>query len=233
MKERIALSEGTEEFSKAKSDWDRRSSEVTLNSLPEFLADLTEGYQHDYGTICHAIVAAAIASANAVDRSPVGGITGFQAGAVMWGFVRAWNFTSNKIGLKMLDYDNFMYPQYADQFDKTITSDIWQSMQKQAATLIAEADEEHAAYLKKLAQYNLDIINFAEKYQDYHSNKDHYERLSIGNCGQWEKERLKQESGFEFAPSEPCEGVSREGRVYLHWKAIVGGWVPFGYRVED
>lgn len=46
--------------------------------------------EHDYGTICVAIGAIAAAAARAADRSPNGGITGFQAGAVFWEFTRAW-----------------------------------------------------------------------------------------------------------------------------------------------
>ena len=36
----------------------------------------------DYGTVCHAIALSAVA------RTAQGGITGFQAGAVMWEFIK-------------------------------------------------------------------------------------------------------------------------------------------------
>ena len=38
--------------------WMSRAKDMTLADLPEFLRELTEDYQHDYGTICHAIAAA-------------------------------------------------------------------------------------------------------------------------------------------------------------------------------
>src|SRR5690349_20327046 len=57
---------------------DAHAPEMTLETLPEFLRHLTEDYHHDYGTICHALAAGAIATAYAMDRSPQGGITGFQ-----------------------------------------------------------------------------------------------------------------------------------------------------------
>ena len=56
---------------------------------PQQLADFVtwlDTHRQDYGTICHAMAAAAIAGASCMDHMPNadGGITGFQAGAVMW-----------------------------------------------------------------------------------------------------------------------------------------------------
>ena len=55
---------------------------MTLETLPAFLKELAE-YKHDYNTICYALTAGAIATAWALNRTPNGGITGFQAGAIM------------------------------------------------------------------------------------------------------------------------------------------------------
>ena len=63
-------------------EWMKRARDMTMADLPEFLRELTEDYDHDYGTICHAIAAAAVAAAWSVERTPQGGITGFQAGAI-------------------------------------------------------------------------------------------------------------------------------------------------------
>lgn len=120
-------------------EWYELASKQTLETLPEFLRHVTEEFEHDYGTICHAITASAIAAAYAVNSHPQGGITGFQAGAVMWEFIRNWNYKSNKTGLKIVDYDNLLYPQYEDKFENTITNHQWSKLQEEAKLRIQES----------------------------------------------------------------------------------------------
>ena len=98
--------------------WYEDAKNQTVESLPVFISHIASDYGHDYGTICHAMAAGAIAAATAIDKSPVGGITGFQAGAVMWEFIRNWNFSHNRCGLRIIDYDNFLYPQYSYKYQK-------------------------------------------------------------------------------------------------------------------
>ena len=88
----------TEEM-KIHEEWYKQAKEQTLETLPAFLNHLINDYGHDYGTICHAIAAGAIGAAYALERSPQGGITGFQAGCIMWCFIRHWNYDHNKTGL--------------------------------------------------------------------------------------------------------------------------------------
>lgn len=87
----------TEEM-KIQNEWYKEAKKQTVETLPEFVRHLTEDYSHDYGTICHAVAAAGIAAMYAVDNSPTGGITGFQAGCIMWKVIREWNFQNNKTG---------------------------------------------------------------------------------------------------------------------------------------
>lgn len=121
-------------------EWYDESRKVTLATLPEFLRHLTEDYGHDYGTICHAVAAAAIAAARAVDHSPAGGITGFQAGAIMWEFVSEWQGYRGQ-PLRLVKYEEMLYPQYDDAFAKTITPDTWDWLQKKAAEKLAGNSE--------------------------------------------------------------------------------------------
>jgi len=232
MSNKIALKEGTEEFLAIKKGWQKKAGEATIKSLPGFLTELTEKYQHDYGTICHAVAIAAQAAAKAMDHGPQGGITGFQAGCIMWQFIREWNCSDNKTGMKLVDYDNFLYPQYADKFDKTLSSDIWKSIQKEATVQVKNADEKYADYLKETEQYKKDIAVFVGEYPDYYENKEHYDPLGIGTGEQWEAEAKKKESGFEFAPQEPYCPVDSNSAVYIHWLSIINGKVPFGYTIE-
>lgn len=213
-------------------EWYEEANGINLEDLPNFIKRLTEEYHHDYGTICHAITASSIATANAINKSKYGGITGFQAGAIMWEFIRHWNFENNKTGLKILDYDNFLYPQYGDKFSKTIASETWAALQKEAKLKIEEADKEYAEYLKKLDQYKIDIKGFIQRYPDYEERKEHYDPIGMGTGAQWEAEEKKKASDFEFAPQEPYEPINVKSHVFKHWLSIVDGVVPFGYTVS-
>ena len=231
--EKIRLNECSEEFKQIKEEWQKKAKDVTLETLPQFLKELTENYEHDYGTICHAVAMGAVAGAWAVERSPQGGITGFQAGCVMWEFIRAWNYSSNKMGLRLIDYDNFLYPQYEDKFDKTITKATWEALQQQAREKLQEADRDFDIYLEAIDKYKKDIAAFVKKYPDYWENREHYDRLTSGNSAEWAEEKEKEKNGFEFAPQEPFCPVENTSPVYQHWLSIVNGQVPFGYEIKD
>lgn len=130
----------TEEM-KVHEEWFNEAREMTMDKLPEFLRHLMEDYGHDYGTICHALTAGAIATAWAMDRAPQGGITGFQAGFIMWGFIRHWSYESNKCGMKIVDYDNMLYPQYEHKFEKTISESVWKILQDEAKKKLDKVDK--------------------------------------------------------------------------------------------
>lgn len=143
--------------------WYKDAPKQTIETLSEFMSHVLNDYYHDdYGTICKAIGACAIAAAWAANASPGsrGGITGFQAGAVMWEFIRHWNRTNNKTGMCPIDYDDMLYPQYENRFSKTITNDLMESLVKEAKKHIAEYESnpksmvhpDVLAHWKKIAQ---------------------------------------------------------------------------------
>ena len=211
--------------------WYKEAKDMTLEGLPEFINHLMNDYGHDYGTICHAMTAGGIATMNAINKSDQGGITGFQAGAIMWEFIRNWMYRDNKTGLKLMDYDKFLYPQYEYTFDKTINVCTWAAIQKEALIKTKEAIEQHEKYLIDVERYILDLIMFVEKHPDYIENPKKYEHLSFGgNVAEWAEEDSKIKNGFEFAPTKPYDGPYGNA-VYQHWMSIVSGVVPFGYTV--
>jgi hypothetical protein len=121
--------------------WYEQAHKMTLDDLPIFLGHLVNDYSHDYGTICHAIAAGAVAAANAINSSDAGGITGFQASAVMWEFITKW---ANKDGpLRLLEYSNMLYPQYGHTY-WTISPDTWKWLQEQAAKKLNDRDPPQA-----------------------------------------------------------------------------------------
>lgn len=214
--------------------WYEAAKQVTLDTLPDFTNQMINDYQHDYGTVCHALAAGALATLWAMNSTPQGGITGFQASAIMWHLIRQWSYPGNKTGLRIIDYDKFLYPQYEDDFtQKAISKSMWECIQKEAENNIKEADEAHAKYLVDMEQYEKDLAVFVKKYPDYYDRKDYYDHLSYGTAEEWGAYKARMNSGFEFAPEKPYAGVNLEGAVYKHWKSIVDGVVPFGYKVNE
>lgn len=117
-------------------EWAKEVDGMSMEKLPEFLRKLTEDYEHDYGTICHAIACGAAATAKAINRSPCGGITGFQAGAVMWEMIKLWGVFGDG-PLRMLCIDDMLYPQYEYKFT-SIRKDQLEYLQERAKKLLAE-----------------------------------------------------------------------------------------------
>jgi hypothetical protein len=111
--------------------------EQTLETLPAFFEKMLSE-SHDYGSICCAIGASAVAAAWAANRHENAGINKVQTGCVMWEFVRQWNFSGNKTGLKIIDYDDLLYPQNEDRFRKVISAALFKKLQGIAAEKIKE-----------------------------------------------------------------------------------------------
>ena len=118
--------------------WMPEAKKQTLETLPAFIKKLTEDYEHDYGTICHAIAAAAIGAAQAVQHSPQGGITGFQAGAVMWEIIKGWGVFGEG-PKRMTEFEHLLYPQYEHQF-RSITPDTAKWIKKQAQKRLQDTE---------------------------------------------------------------------------------------------
>ena len=140
-------------------EWFEDAKKQTLKTLPDFMNHVLNDYCHDYGTICHAVTACALAAAYAADNSEYGGITGFQESFVMWEFIREWEFSSNKCGLAIIDYDNMLYPQYENKYcKKTISPYTWASLQKRARELLEETNAGELA-ADKVIEHWQNIVN--------------------------------------------------------------------------
>ena len=125
----------------AQEQWYKDAREQTLETLPEFLRHLTEDYEHDYGTICHALAAGAVATTWALNASKQGGITGFQAGAIMWEYMKHWNNVNPPA--RLVQYENMLYPQYRGKFEKIISKDTWDWLQEKAASELQKDAKYH------------------------------------------------------------------------------------------
>lgn len=116
-------------------NWYAEAKNQTLETLPKFMERILNEPQ-SYSSIVEAIAACAVGAAWAADRSDNGGITGFQGSGVMWRFIQSWMRLEDSCGLKLIDYNKMLYPQYEDEFTKkTINKEIWEAMQKKATEL--------------------------------------------------------------------------------------------------
>ena len=118
---------------------EERKNIKTFDDLISFLQNVKENCNTGYGEAPRAIAQAALATAWYL--SSEFGITGFQAGCVMWDFLRDWSFSGNKCGLKIVDYDDMLYPQYEYHFtDRILSEEIFELMQKEAKMLLADSE---------------------------------------------------------------------------------------------
>lgn len=134
--------------------WFKEATEQTIETLPQFINHIMNDYEHDYGTICHAIAACSLAAAWAANQHEQGHITGFQASFVMWDFIREWMYSGNQSGLRIVDYDDMLYPQYESKFDKVISKRTFDSIQKVA--------QERLDQVKQGRKVHLDVIKHWE-----------------------------------------------------------------------
>lgn len=137
------MSEQINEGMHLEKEWFEQARKQTVETLPKFIRHIMCDYKHDYGTVCHAVAACALAGMWAADNTEQGGITGFQSGFVMWDIVKQMCYTGNKCGLKITNYDDFLYPQYEEKFDRKISKRIWESLQKEAEYQLKERAKAH------------------------------------------------------------------------------------------
>lgn len=128
----------TEEDKEVIEGWKSRSKEQTLETLPEFLRELTQDYGHDYGTIVRAMGAGMMATLWAMNRSTCGGITGFQASYVGWEVAR--ELLSLQGPARIMDFHDMLYPQYDRKFAQSITPETWHWLQAEARKNLEERD---------------------------------------------------------------------------------------------
>lgn len=112
----------------------------TTNELAEFVKFISNT-PLDYGTAVYAQCAAMLAAQHVMDMSEQGGITGFQAGFIGWEMVKKF-MSVGDCGLSLRDWENMLYPQYEEKFEKTIPRKIFEGLQKKAKEILAKTYEE-------------------------------------------------------------------------------------------
>ena len=123
-----------------------RKNIKSLDDLMNYIQNIRDNYDIGYGTTPRAIAQAALATSYYL--ADVFNITGFQAGFVMWDFIRDWSFRGNKCGLKIIDYDDMLYPQYNHKFQKTISKDTFEALQEEAENNLEKGGYAHPNVIK-------------------------------------------------------------------------------------
>ncbi len=136
--EQKKMEDSRERDQKAVESWYEITDQVRdPQALLVFFDKLNE-FSQNYNTVPNALAAGALATAKMLDRwLRNGGITGFQAGFVMWEFVRRWLHIEGPV--QLVQYRDMLYPQYADKFAKTIDQETW--VQEQAKKLLEKDGE--------------------------------------------------------------------------------------------
>lgn len=142
----------------------KRKEIKDLDDLIKFLKYVKENCNYDYGVAPRSIAQAALATAWYLSKEF--GITGFQAVFVMFDFIRDWNFSNNKCGLKIIDYDDMLYPQYYDKFEKTISRETFEELQKEAEENLKNTEYAHPNVVAHWQSIVEDKVPFGYKIKD-------------------------------------------------------------------
>lgn len=135
------MNNGNEEFEVRAQLQEERKNIKSFDDLVDFLRRVKDNCNIGYGTAPRAIAQAALATARYLASDF--GITGFQAGCMMWDFIRDWQYRDNECGMKIVNYDDMLYPQYDYKFDKVISKDIFEALQEKAKKLLEDKTYAH------------------------------------------------------------------------------------------
>lgn len=133
--------ENSREFEVKEQLEKERKDIKSFDDLVAFLQRVKDNCNTGYGTAPRSIAQAALAVAWYLASDF--GITGFQAGFVMWDFIRDWRYSDNECGMKIVNYDDMLYPQSDYKFDKTISKDTFDALQKKARKNLEESEYAH------------------------------------------------------------------------------------------
>lgn len=148
--------------------WYEEARKQTIETLEAFCTRLMGGFIHDYGTVVHALAACALAGASAADHHPEqGGISGFQAGGVMWEFIKNWGHKDGP--MRLLQFSEMLYPQNEAMFTSHISKDAAKWLQERAAQMLLDEFAAHPdvrAHWTKIAAGDWLPFGFTVKEKD-------------------------------------------------------------------
>jgi len=104
---KIKLVESSDEFKEIEASWYKEIDGLTSQSkLNNFIAKLSNGYEHDFGTSLRALACIV----NATIRFYGGGLHPIQANYLMWQIIRKTFGFDDEIGLYIAKYEDILEP---------------------------------------------------------------------------------------------------------------------------
>lgn len=212
---KIILNEGSEEFNKIKQEWYDKARVMKMEDLDGFIKHLTNDYIHDYGTICHAMSIGSIATMWAMNHTDNGGITGFQAGCIMWENIKNWMTEYKDVPLKLVNYNDMLYPQYENKYQKILSDDTFEWLKEQATKNLNEREVAHPdviAHWETIAAgnvpfgYVLQSVVDAEREAEEQAEQEERQRLI--DSGELVVEDPVESD--EERPLEECQGLNQK-----------------------
>lgn len=131
-----------------------------LEELNDFIKKTMGSPNLDYSGYPQAITACCIATLYACDTV---GMTGYQASFIPLWFLQEVNGAGRKVGFRVMNYDDMLYPQYGYKFEKTIPKDTADLLVEEAKKLIEER-----GYADSVALVDTRVLN-------------HWESIAAGN----------------------------------------------------
>lgn len=129
-----------DEFEAAKCVREMGRKISTPDDVKGLVEKVMKDFNYEYGVAPRSLAAALVSIACYMSEEM--GLTGFQASFVMWDFIRGYMKTGNKCGMKLVDYDDMLYPQYGHKFDKKISKETWKEIQNQAKLNLEKYENE-------------------------------------------------------------------------------------------
>ena len=85
------------------------------------------------------------------------GLTFFQMHYIMWTIIDKMMVDEHDVGLRIVNFNNMLYPQYEYLFNKTMSKDEFDALQKKAASMlkIGNLGKEVEEHLKSIVAGNV------------------------------------------------------------------------------
>ena len=120
-------------------EWYKKAAQTkTTGELTDFIDGVCGVGDMDYGAAVHAATAVTVAASWLMSHKI--GFSGFQASIIGLEYLMHWTHRDS-IGIRVTDYTNLLYPQYASYFEKTISKDFWDKLQEEAKRRLEENDK--------------------------------------------------------------------------------------------
>lgn len=132
---------GKMQYNDIRDEWyEKAKTEIQtpeqLKAFAEEISARIESSDEPYNDSSNGAAALALAAMNMT--ACMYGMTGFQMGWVMWQVIDQMLLSEHDCGMKLVNYNDMLYPQYEHRFGKTIDADTWGKLQEKAARLVGE-----------------------------------------------------------------------------------------------